>query len=251
MKKMNTTIAVLAMIIFILSIILTIKAYTIGINETGIQYYVVNNKFFGQPEELRWWITPNNPAIKKQAEELKDTSELGTVVKCYNFLADGYHYEEDDTVLLNSGHIILVGGQDFWQLPVMMLAQKQQNNGNTWCDCEDGTFFLVSLLRANGIKAKANIGTITITDDQGRSSIYGHAYATVEIDGKTYLLETTLGEHLTELRPVPNFYKASVSFDEKTLYVASGGDINKVITIYPPLPTSKITELKNLLKNSY
>jgi len=69
-RKMNTLVAVLAMIIFVISIILTVRAYTTGVVENGIQY-IVNEKFFGEPEELRWWITPNNPAVKKQAESLK------------------------------------------------------------------------------------------------------------------------------------------------------------------------------------
>jgi len=202
-------------------------------------------KIFGEPEELRWWITPNNPAVKKQAESLKNNDELGTIVKCYNWLEDGYHYEEDDTVLLNNGHVILTGGQDFWQLPIMVLAQKEQNGGNIYVDCEDGTFLLVSLLRANNIKAYANIGTVTL-----QGGIYGHAWITVELNGKTYLLETTLGEHITELKPVPSFYKVTVRFNEKELYCISGEDINKIITIYPPLPPAKIAELKDLLKAS-
>jgi len=95
--------------------------------------------FFGEPEELRWWITPNNPAIKKQAETLKGNDNLGTIVRAYNWLEENYNYEEDDAVLLNNGHIILRGGQDFWQLPIMVLAQKEQN-GSLYVDCEDGTF---------------------------------------------------------------------------------------------------------------
>jgi len=104
---------------------------------------------------------------------------------------------------------------------------------------------LVSLLRANGIKSYANIGTVTLS-----SGIYGHAWVTVEVDGKTYLLETTLGESITELKPVPNFYKTTVRFNEKELYCISGEDINKIITIYPPLPPKKVIELKNALKGA-
>jgi len=82
---------------------------------------------------LRWWITPNNPAVKKQAESLKNNDELGTIVKCYNWLEDGYHYEEDDTVLLNNGHVILTGGQDFWQLPIYGISTERTERGEYLC----------------------------------------------------------------------------------------------------------------------
>jgi len=120
------------------------------------------------------------------------------------------------------------------------LQKNHQYNG-LWVDCEDGTFLLTSLLRANGIDAWANIGTVRLD-----SGVYGHAWATVILDGKEYLLETTLGEPLSELRPVPNFYRVDVKFNEKEISAITGADINKVV--YPPLPTSKISELKKTLE---
>jgi len=46
---MNTLVAVLAMIIFVISIILTVRAYTTGVVENGIQY-IVNEKFSVSPK---------------------------------------------------------------------------------------------------------------------------------------------------------------------------------------------------------
>jgi hypothetical protein len=236
------------MILAILSICLSgglvylgIKARTMGIPIFSSQY-IINEKFFGEPADLRFWITPNEYAIKKEAEQFKSDNSIATVTKTYNFLETDYHYEQDDLVLLNNGHIILKGGVDSWNLPILTLAQKHQN-GSIYIDCEDGTFLLISLLRINSIEAWANIGTVTLN-----GSIYGHAWGTVIIDGKEYLLETTLGQSLTELRPVPSFYKVDVKFNEKDVLAITGVDINK--QIYPPLPPAKIQDLKDALNSA-
>jgi len=238
MKKMIIFLTVISICMATGMIYLSIKARTTGL--PVFQNYIVEGKLFGQPEDVRYWITPSNIAIKEQSEKLKDEDCLITVTKTFNWLEDGYHYDLDDWVVLNNGKIILKGGNDLWALPIFTLAQKEQNNGNIWVDCEDGTFLLVSLLRAAGINAYANIGTVTL--DEG---IYGHSWATVVVNGKEYLLETTIGEHLAELRTVPSAYKAIVKFNEFTVVAITGADINK--EIYPPLPPAKIQDLKKLL----
>jgi len=234
--------AILSIIGSIGLVYLGVKSYTIGIPIFSSQY-IINEKFFGEPADLRFWITPNDYAIKKEAEQFKTDSEIATVTKTYNYLESGYHYEEDDMVILNNGHIVMKGGVDSWNLPLLTLAMKHQNNGDIFVDCEDGTFVLISLLRANGIDAWANIGTVTVN-----GSIYGHAWATVNINGKTYLLETTLGESLAELKPVPSFYRADVRFNEKDVLAITGVDINK--QIYPPLPPADIKDLKDALEKA-
>jgi hypothetical protein len=233
--------AILAILLSIGLVYLGIKARTTGIPIFSSQY-IINEKFFGESADLRFWVTPNEYAIKKEAEQLKDDNPIATVTKTYNYLESGYHYEQDDLILLNNGQIILKGGIDSWNLSILTLAQKHQN-GKIIVDCEDGTFFLISLLRVNGIDAWANIGTVTLN-----GSIYGHAWATVNLDNKEYLLETTLGAELTELRPVPSFYKTDVKFNEKDVIAITGVDINK--EIYPPLPPAKIQDLKDALNSA-
>jgi len=239
-KRVIIILAILSICLSVGLIFLGVKARTTGIPIFSSQY-IINEKFFGESADLRFWVTPNEYAIKKEAEKLKTDNPIATVTKTYNFVEENYMYEQDDLVVLNNGQIILKGGVDSWNLPLFTLAQKHQN-GKIVVDCEDGTYFVISLLRANGIDAWANIGTVTLN-----GSIYGHAWGTVIIEGKEYLLETTLGQPLTELRPVPNFYKVDVKFNEKDVLAITGKDINK--QIYPPLPPAKIQDLKDALNS--
>jgi hypothetical protein len=236
-------IIILAIISLILSgglFYLGVKARTSGLPIFS-SYYIINSKMFGEPMDIRSWITPNESAIKEVAKEFQTGEKIATVTKAYNWLEENYHYDSDDWVILNNGRIIIKGGTDSWALPIFTLAQKHQN-GSIYVDCEDGTFILVSLLRSLGIETYANVGTVSLN-----GSIYGHAWVTVNLNGKEYLLETTLGVELTELRPVPSFYKTDVKFNEKDVIAITGVDINK--EIYPPLPPAKLDELKDALKN--
>ena len=239
MKRLITILGILSLVLSMGLVYLGIKARTSGVTIFNNKY-IINSKLFGEPEEIRFWITPSNPAIQEKANEFRNDSQLIEVTKAYNWLETNYHYDLDDWVVLNNGKLILKGGSDFWSIPIFTLAQKEQNNGNVYLDCEDGSFLLVSILRALGIDAYANIGTVTIND-----SIYGHAWGTVNLDGKEYLLETTLGEPLTELKSVPSFYKMFIKFNEKDVIAITGADINK--EIFPPLPPAKIQELKKAL----
>ena len=232
--------AILSIMVSIGLVYLGVKARTTGIPIFS-SYYIINNKMFGEPMDVRSWVTPNEPAIKEVAKGLQTEDKIATITKTYNWLEENYHYDIDDWIILNNGRIIIKGGTDSWALPIFTLAQKHQN-GSIYVDCEDGTFILVSLLRSLGIEAYANVGTVSLN-----GSIYGHAWVTVNLNGKEYLLETTLGAELTELRPVPSFYKTDVKFNEKDVIAITGVDINK--EIYPPLPPAKLDELKDALKN--
>ncbi len=213
---MLTILGVLSIFLSIGLVYLGIKARTTGVPIFS-SFYIINDKFFGEPTDLRFYITPNEYAIQEEAKKLKTDSDLATVSKTYNFLSEKYNYVQDDLILLNSGQIIAKGGIDSWNLPILTLAEKHQY-GEFWVDCEDGTFLLVSLLRANGLTAWAIYWNGTIN-----SSIYGHAWATVFLDGKEYLLETTLGEPLAELKPVPSFYKVDVKIQRKGYFSDYGG----------------------------
>ena len=141
MKKMLTILGILSICLSAGLVFLGVKARTTGIPIFGSQY-IINEKFFGEPADLRFWVTPDQYAIKKEAEQFKTDNPIATVTKTYNYLESGYHYESDDLVVLNNGHIVLKGGVDSWNLPILTLAIKHQNNGETWMDCEDGSFFL-------------------------------------------------------------------------------------------------------------
>jgi transglutaminase-like putative cysteine protease len=232
--------AILSIMVSIGLVYLGVKARTTGIPIFS-SYYIINSKMFGEPMDVRSWVTPNEPAIKEVAKGLQTEDKIATITKTYNWLEENYHYDIDDWIILNNGRIIIKGGTDSWALPIFTLAQKHQN-GSIYVDCEDGTFILVSLLRSLGIETYANVGTVSLN-----GSIYGHAWVTVNLNGKEYLLETTLGAELTELRPVPSFYKTDVKFNEKDVIAITGVDINK--EIYPPLPPAKLDELKDALKN--
>ena len=232
--------AILSIMVSIGLVYLGVKARTTGIPIFS-SYYIINNKMFGEPMDVRSWVTPNEPAIKEVAKEFQTGEKIATITKAYNWLEENYHYDIDDWIILNNGRIIIKGGTDSWALPVFTLAQKHQN-GSIYVDCEDGTFILVSLLRSLGIEAYANVGTVSLN-----GSIYGHAWVTVNLDNKEYLLETTLGQSLAELKPVPSFYKTDVKFNEKDVIAITGVDINK--EIYPPLPPARLDELKDALKN--
>ena len=200
--------AILSIMVSIGLVYLGVKARTTGIPIFS-SYYIINSKMFGEPMDVRSWVTPNEPAIKEVAKGLQTEDKIATITKTYNWLEENYHYDIDDWIILNNGRIIIKGGTDSWALPVFTLAQKHQN-GSIYVDCEDGTFILVSLLRSLGIETYANVGTVSLN-----GSIYGHAWVTVNLDNKEYLLETTLGQSLAELKPVPSFYKTDVKFNEK------------------------------------
>jgi hypothetical protein len=244
MRKMLIITTIISIVLSIFLVALVVRG---GLNENTNQStssenekYVVKDKLWGEPEILTSFITPSQTAIKLQAEQLKKDNDMATITATYDWLENGYHYETDSLEVRNNGHTILKGGPDTWNPPVFTLAVKHYNNGDAWMDCEDGTFLLVSLLRANGINAWANIGTVEID-----GSIYGHAWATVILNGQEFLLETTLGQPLQALKPVPSFYSPSFTFNEKDIHPRKfGADINEV---YPPLPPAKVQDLKKLL----
>jgi len=242
MRKMLIITTIISILLSIFLVVLVVRGNLSGNSQAlpGNKKYVVKDKLWGEPEVLTSFITPDQTAIQLQAAQLKKYNDMATTVETYNWLENGYHYEIDNLEVRNNEHTILKGGVDTWNLPVFTLAIKHQNGGNIWVDCEDGTFLLVSLLRANGINAWANIGTVEID-----GSIYGHAWATVILNGQEFLLETTLGQPLQALKPVPSFYTPLFTFNEKDVHIHKfGADINEV---YPALPPSKVQDLKKLL----
>lgn len=209
-------------------------------------HYIIKNKFFNQPRDLREWITPNSAAIQQAVEKyhLKGNNTLDTISRCYNFIEKNYHYTMDNNISWSNGVITLSEHQDFWQPPILTLAIMEEKGG-FYGDCEDGTFLLQSLLEAAGINnSYACIGEVRIKD-----KIYGHAFVIVEDHFKTYLLETTLGASLTEMKVLPAIYTIDAKFNSKKVYMVTGKPINEVI-VHPALPPGGIQYLKEYLDNN-
>ena len=83
MKKVITILGILSLVLSMGLVYLGIKARTSGIILNN--KYIVNSKLFGEPEEIRFWITPSNPAIQEKANEFKNDSQLIEVTKVYNW----------------------------------------------------------------------------------------------------------------------------------------------------------------------
>jgi len=233
MHKMN-------IILGILSALIAAFLFYEGVAvRTGISHrYIVDDKLFNGKAYLREFIQPTQPEIQSIAKGLKRATPEDTVIATYNWLEDNYHYATDNIKVYNGKKLAFIGNDDTWNLPTLTLAEKKQ--GTMYIDCEDGTFLLTSLLRANGINAWANIGTVKIEE-----KIYGHAWVTVYLNGERYLLETTLGEPLKTFQPVPDIYSAEFTFNESVVRAKIGADVNKKID---PLPPAKIPELRKILE---
>ena len=240
MRKVVIILAGVSVLLSLGLIFLVIQSKAEGVPLFSIREpkYIIKGKMWQEPADIREWITPYEYAIQLEAQKLKGSTPKETVLNTFNWLESGYHYEQDNLVVYNANHEVLQGGVDSWNLPIVTLAMKHQNQGQIWVDCEDGVFLLVSLLRANGIDAWACKGTITID-----SGIYGHMWAVVNLD-KEYLLETTIGQPIQELQTVPDFYHLSVKFNEKDVYTITESELNEV---FPPLTIRQIERLKELL----
>ena len=235
-----TTIGIIAsFFIFAIFLYLGIKARTSGVTALSSQY-IIKGKLFGEPTDVRDFVALKYN-IKEEAKNLKEDTELATVIKTYNFVEEGYHYALDNLVLLNEDLVLLKGNTDSWNPAWLSLAIKHQSGGLNG-DCEDITALIIALLRVNNIDVWDNVGTVTLS-----SGIYGHSWGTVIIEGKEYLLEGTLEAPLVKLQSVPNFYKANIKFNEKDVLAITGADINKELP--PQLPPARLNELKQALGN--
>ena len=232
---MSLLLGVLCSIIAILLIYDGVVAKTGG--ESMLQN-IVDHKLFNGAAYLREFVNPAQPEIQKIAKTLKKDTPMETTKNIYNWFENGYSYATDSIVITNGKKVVFVGNNDTWNLPVQTLAEKRQ--GTMKIDCEDGTFAMVSLLRADGINAWANIGTVVI-----KGETYGHAWVTVVLNGKTYLLETTRGAPLDGFHSVPNIYHPEFTFNEKRVHATLGANINRKRP--SPIPPEKIPELKEIL----
>jgi len=236
MKKMNIFLGLLCVFI---AVFLFYEGLAIRTGGTTTKRYIVDGKLFNGKAYLREFIQPTQPEIQSIAKQLKRATPQDTIIATYNWLENNYQYATDKIKIYNGNVLIFEGNDDTWDLPTQSAGIKKYKGFRG--DCEDGTFLLTSLLRANGINAWANIGTVKIGE-----KIYGHAWVTVYLNGGRYLLETTLGKPLKTFQPVPDIYSAEFTFNESIVRAKIGADINKKIA---PLPPAKIPELRKILNN--
>jgi hypothetical protein len=215
---------------------------------------IIEGKRFGGNYPIRYWAQPDDPVVKKLAEQFKTDNPMITVTKVYNWLEEKYIYENDAMAITNNGKVVISCGGDTWLLPTEVIQMKEQNNGEVRIDCEDSAV-IASILEATGLKAYMNIGIVRITDlTTGQVSNYGHGYPSVVIDGVEYILESTLGQPLAELKSGTVFfnkektikveYIAYVKFNLKEVVpVVAGVDINQRPD---PLPINKVEDLKEV-----
>ena len=213
----------------------------------------VEGKRFGDESyPIRFWAQPNDPTVKKLAEQFKSNNLITTVIKTYNWLEDDYTYENDNMAIMNNGTIVISCGADTWLLPSEVIQMKKQNSGKVRIDCEDSAV-IASILEAAGLKAYMNIGIIKITDlVSGQVSNYGHGWPSfIDKKGNEYPLESTLGQPLIELKSGTVFsngnikveYISYVKFNLKEVIQLIKADIN---SRPDPLPPSKFSELKSI-----
>jgi len=207
---------------------------------TPFNKIIFEDKLFGQPAELVSWITPDAISVQRVAKDLKQDTDEETIRAVYAWMENDYHYVMDTSITFLNGKIsVYAVNSDYWQMPVLSLAIMSQNNG-FYGDCEDGSFLMLSILRACGVEnVWCEIGTVSLN-----SGVYGHAWLIWEQGfGKKYLIETTLGSPELRLKNIPSFYSPSYKFNEEKVYKFIGGITGEI----SPLDQNAISELKEML----
>jgi len=119
----------------------------------------------GMGDHVRFYVTPNNPAVQTQLLEIGN--DLNTI---YSWVGENIVYEFDSDVY---------GTEDYWQFPYETLALKTG-------DCEDQAFLLASLARAAGVEAEDIFVALGTIDNQG------HAWVIIRTQIGWRILEPTL-----------------------------------------------------------
>lgn len=223
-----------------------------------LEEYVVKGKRYGADEYLLNFITPKNPEVKGFVEKnsLNSGTQTEKIIKCYNAIEENYVYTLDDNARYENTGVVVYGNGDIWLYPHEVLAMKKQNSGEVKIDCEDGTYTIVSLALAAGVKdIFACLGTVTLYDPEtGKATgTYGHAWGIVKYNGEWCLLESTTGKILNAFVPIGSLkyvkYNAQFTFNDKKINGSIGADLNKTID-QPHLTTSQHDQLIKLLNIS-
>lgn len=115
----------------------------------------------------------------------------------------------------------LAGEKDSWQRPSETFSFR---NG----DCEDTSLLLADWLISRGFNTRVAIGEAV--------GMGGHAWCVVELEGRQYILETTLSETPAtppEAQTVADRYRPSYLFDRQSIYFLDG-DFDDVADYFAP-----------------
>lgn len=146
----------------------------------------------GAPIFLNELITPNTKQICDIYDGLVAPTRGETIWNCWNYVCTHIRYKRERG--------------DVWAFPYQTLWQK--------CgDCEDSSFLLCSLLRHNDLlsveEVWATLGTYGLL-------LEGHAWVTVLLDGKRWVMETTLSKAPQEVVAETFPHSPSIYFNDKT-----------------------------------
>jgi hypothetical protein len=258
MKRVITFLAIISIVLSLGLIYVVDRAKVMG--DTEFYKYssdpVIVGKRFGGSFPIRYWAQPNDDSVKELAQKLKSKSDLITTINVFNWYEESYIYTTDNMAITNHGEEVISGTDDTWLLPSEVIEMKKQK-GVIKADCEDSAV-IVSILESAGVEAYMNIGIIRITDlTTGQVSNYGHGFPSVIIDGKEYILESTIGQKISELKSGTVFFNKDktmkveyipyIKFNsQRVIPVNFGADVND---IPDPLPPAKVQDLKNLLNS--
>ena len=207
--------------------------------------YIAENKYFGEPLELKKTITPDIIAVKRFVKKyhLNEGTQEERIIKTFDlFERKGiYFYTNDDKIVFSTTHITLKGFSDVWEPPILIIAEFDQT-GTISVDCETGSMLLTTLFIAEGIDAKEVLGEVNIprVNEKGQTyyETYGHGWCVVNLDGsrKSILIESTRGKPLQKFIKVPSIYKPLFIFTNKHVESINGAkmeDIHKVHILTP------------------
>ena len=245
MKKMviiGLVCLILAGIFFYLGIQIHYEKVTDGEAPTEPEY-IAENKYFGEPLELKKTITPDIIAVKRfvRKYKLNEGTQEERVIKTFDlFEKKGtYFYTNDDTIVFSNAHVTLKGFSDVWEPPILIIAEFDQT-GTIAVDCESGSSALTTLLLAAGVDAREVLGEVNIPRKNAQGITYyekyGHGWTEVKINGFWYLIESTRGKPLQRFIPVPPIYEPLFVFTDKHVEAVNNakiGDIKKVHTLTP------------------
>ena len=124
----------------------------------------------------------------------RSDSQKGYAKKCFSkaFLIE---YKHDET--------------EYWQLPKETIELKTG-------DCEDKAFYLLYMLSERDIKNRIVVG-YTLAENRGiKSSMPLHAWNEAEIDGETYVLDST-SNVFRKKADLKGYYEWDITQDKKAI----------------------------------
>ncbi len=179
-------------------------ALAVGCPHCGRTYDLLAADMLGRYRRANAYLEGSRPppGVGADAED-----RLGEMVALWTAVVEHCRYAKD-----LSG---LSGEKDSWQRPSETYSFR---NG----DCEDTALLLADWLISRGFNARVAIGNAV---GEG-----GHAWCVVELEGRQYILETTLAKTSKvppETQLVASRYRPHYLFDRQSLYFLDGqlGDI--------------------------